>query len=426
MNKKPGKFLNNVVCCGLVAGGSVTALQLFAAQTVLTGYTPPISAPIAQTEDLAKDDMAVFVPTGQQRNVDDGQPLKFGGMIFRPHASYQFIYSDGMQATPGAEERTIIQTLAPGISVDFGSHWTLDYTPSLRFYSNDAFRDSVDHSASLAGRFRYEDWVFGFSQSFSQTDSTLVETATQTKQESYVTMLTAACQLSEKFSTEMAVQQSFNFVETQQDSRSWVVSDWLNYQAAKRLFFGVGGSVGYVNLASTTSPDQVFESVQGRIQWRPTEKLSFSLNGGVECRQILDEAYSDPVNPIFGASVQYAPFDHTQITLSGSRTVGSSDYYFIAQSTETTTVGLVLNQRLLEKFQFTGGVNWTQSEYSVALGSYSNVRTDETYSFNARLGRDFLKRGNVAVTYQYTDNQSTISGFSFRGSQIGLELSFAY
>jgi uncharacterized protein (PEP-CTERM system associated) len=106
--------------------------------------------------------------------------------------------------------------------------------------------------------------------------------------------------------------------------------------------------------------------------------------------------------------------------------VGSSDYYFIAQSTETTAVSLTLNQRLLEKFQFTGGVSWTQSEYSVALFGYSNIRTDETYSFNARLGHDFLKRGNIALTYQYTDNQSTVSGFTFRGNQIGLELSFAY
>ncbi len=426
MNKKPGKFLNKMVCCGLMAGGSMATQQLFAAQPVLMLPAPLMNTTIAESEDRAKDDMAVFVPTGQERNTDNSQPLKLGGMIFRPHASYQFVYSDGMQAGPGAEERSIIQTLAPGLSVDFGKHWTLDYTPSLRFYSNDAFRDSVDHSASLVGRFRYEDWVFGFSQSFSQTDSTLVETATQTKQESYVTMLTAACQLNEKFSTEMSAQQSFNFVEAQQDSRSWTVSDWLNYQAAKRLFFGVGGSVSYVNLDSTTSPDQVSETLQARIQWRPTEKLSFSVNGGLECRQILDEAYSDPINPIFGASAQYAPFKHTQFILSASRTVGSSDYYFIAQSTETTAVSLTLNQRLLEKFQFTGGLSWTQSDYSVALGSYSNVRTDDTYSFNARLGRAFLKRGNIAMTYQYTDNQSSISGFSFRGNQIGFELSYAY
>ncbi len=167
--------------------------------------------------------------------------------------------------------------------------------------------------------------------------------------------------------------------------------------------------------------------LQARVNWRATEKISFQVSAGLEDEQFLASGYSDSLNPIFSASIQYQPFKVTQISLAASRTVGTSDYYIIAQSTEATTVSLSLNQRVLVKYHLNLGAGYTQTDYSVALSGFGGSnRTDDTYSFNASFGRDFLKRGNWAITYQYLDNSSSTAGYGQRSNQIGFQIGYRY
>jgi len=51
----------------------------------------------------------------------------------------------------------------------------------------------------------------------------------------------------------------------------------LNYQFWPRLTAGVGAGFGYVNV--DTGSDQTYEQLLARVNWRPTDKLSFQING---------------------------------------------------------------------------------------------------------------------------------------------------
>ena len=186
--------------------------------------------------------------------------------------------------------------------------------------------------------------------------------------------------------------------------------------------------------------DQLYEQLLARVNWRATDKISFQVNGGIEDRQFLNlngSAYalvgtnivhtspaSDLVSPVFGAAIQYAPFKFTQISLHASRSVAPS--VFLNEVTENTSLGASLNQRLLKKFQFNVGGGYNISQYTSSLGSFTANRRDDNYYFNARLSRPFLKRATGAVFYQYSDNKSNVPGFSYQGSQIGFEISYAY
>lgn len=428
---------NKLVPGGLVLLGWLAAVQLFAAQPLIMGNAPRDTEPSSVLEAGTNNDMAVFVPTGHEvRDGDLPQPLKFGHVVFRPHGTYQLIYANGLEAGRFAFPQfghtnyarlavnTIIQTVSPGITVDLGRHWTVDYTPTIRFYSNHALRDSVDHSASILGSVSYEDWLFGLSQTFLLTDSSLAETAEQTRQELYETRLTASHQLSEKYSTDLLLRQQLTFVAGAQNSRTWSTLDWLNYQVGKRVYAGIGAGVGYVNV--DVGPDQVYEQLLGRLQWRVSEKVSLSVNGGLDYRQFLDNGFSSPLNPIFGGSLQYQPFKHTQITFSADRSVSSSDYFLAAQSSENTTVSLNVSQRLLEKFYVSAGLGYTRTDFSGSFGGNSTVRSDDNYFITARISRNFLKRGTVSVSYQYGDNYSSLPGYNYRSNQVGVEVGFAY
>jgi hypothetical protein len=425
------------IAAGLLVLAGLLAGKLLAGPVVM--QTPPPTPVQAQEQqdDAVNNDMAVFVPFNNQRDGSLPEPFKFEGMVFRPHGDYQFLYVNGMLASPSNLQNTFVHTITPGIAVDLGKHWTFDYSPSFVFYSDSAFHNAVNHNVSLNGRTHYEDWLFNFSQTYSHSDATLSDTATQTKDDNFSTAIDVSHQLNDKFSFDLNLSQNLNFVQNLQDSRTWSTLDWLNYQIAKRFFIGVGAGVNYTTVTGTGA-DSVDEQVLGRIQWRATDKLSFNANVGVDYQQILASGNKDPLNPIFGAGVQYEPFKYTQISLNAGRTVSSSDYYTQAQNTESTTVSLNVSQRLFEKFYLSGGLNYSRTDYTVTqdflvvsgstlkVAALSNIRTDEDYSVNLRLSHVFLKRGNVALTYQYSDNQSTEPGYSYRSNQVGFEVSFAY
>ncbi|HEY5040758.1 MAG TPA: outer membrane beta-barrel protein [Verrucomicrobiae bacterium] len=434
MNVKMWTLLKHLASGLLLAGGMLAATRVTGADVIMSA-PPTDTTPPAMQEDLLNNIMNVFAPFGTSSGNTLPEPFKFGPVTVRPHFNYSFLYGSGVQSSANSGQNTIIQTFSPGMTVNLGTHWTLDYTPSLQFYSNRQFHNTVNHSATLVGGTHYEDWTFGLSQSFSKSDSPLVETAAQTEQEQYGSALTASRSFNDKMSADLALNQNIISVRSLQTSRDWSTLDWLNYQFWPRLNAGIGVGGGYVNISDSSSgttnlsqnnPDQTYEQLQLRINWRATDKISIALGGGFDDRQFMASGIGDSLNPIYNASIQYEPFKHTQISFSAGRTVSASDYYILSQSSEITTIGLNLNQRLLERYNLNLGVGYSETKYDVSLGPISANRTDDSYSFNARLSRSFLKRGTVAVTYQYGENSSTALGYGYNSSQIGFEVGFSY
>jgi Putative beta-barrel porin 2 len=369
---------------GLTLAAALVAGRLLAGPVIFQSAPPP-TTPRAAAEDATNNDMAVFVPAADRRNDSLPEPFKWAGLVFRPHVDYQFLYVNGLLAGPGNFRDTFVHTLSPGFALDLGRHWTLDYTPSFVFYSDRAFRNAINHNIALNGQTRYEDWRFGFAQTYSHSDATLIETATQTKEDLFGTTLTASHQLNDKFSADLSLAQNLNYVQNFQDSKTWSTLDWLNYQIAKRLFVGVGAGAGYSSVDGPGS-DSVNEQLQGRIQWRATDKLSFTVNGGLQNDQFLNasrQSFSvttldtngmphtstvtidkpgDLLTPIFGASIQYQPFRDTQISLSASRSVSPS--LVSGSDTVDTSVSVNFTQTLLEKFSLNLGASYGATEYS--------------------------------------------------------------
>src|ERR1700722_3122015 len=178
-----------------------------------------------------------------------------------------------------------------------------------------------------------------------------------------------------------------------------------------RLNAGIGAGAGYANV--NTGPDQTDEQLQGRVNWRTTDKISFEVNAGFEDIQFLASGMSDLLNPTFGAAIQYQPFKDTQISLNASETTSANSLSFqgfvintnhisvveITQggATENTSISCNLNQHLLEKLSLNLGVGYTKTKYtdsiSASVGSISQNRVDDYSFFSASLSRPFLKRG---------------------------------
>jgi hypothetical protein len=228
--------------------------------------------------------------------------------------------------------------------------------------------------------------------------------------------------MNSKMSLDLAANQNFVSADQFLSYDEWSTLDWLNYQFWPRLTAAVGVGGGYDN--EDTSPDMTFEQLQGRVNWRATDKISFQLHGGVEVRQFLSGGAGDLINPVFGASVQYQPFEQTKISLTGERVVSAS--YLQNQVTETIGVSAGLNQRLLGKLFLNLNGGYQMVKYVSSVNTSGSNRRDDYCFLNAQLNRVFLKRGTIAVLYQISKDDSSLPGYSFTSHQVGFQIGYSY
>ena len=403
-----------------VAGLLALAPAARAQQVIIPPPQYPTAPPAVQQAEQ-ENPMEVFNPEAAPGATPERQPFQFGIFNVRPHPFYRLLYAHGILANTNDLQNTLIQQISPGFLIEVGQHWSLDYTPTWSFYSNRNFRDSLDHALQLTGQTSYEDWTLGLSQGVTLSSDPTVQTGTQTSQQAYSTALNASYRFNSTMSTDLGLYQNIIAAQQFESSREWLTLDWLNYQFWPRLQVGVGAGVGYV--AVDTGPNSIYEQYQGRIDWRATDKISFQVHGGLEDRQ-FQGGNSDLFSFIFGAAIQYQPFDPTRITLNAFRTVSQS--YFQSQVTEDTGLTCELDQRLFNHLSLDVNGGYHTVKYLAAAAGAGTDRTDNYYSVSFQLNYNFLKRANVAAFYQLSDDSSSEKGFSYYSSQVGFQVGLQY
>lgn len=451
-NRLPARVWRFGIGGMLLAAGTMIDHRMGAAQTDALGPVfgqtvigNPVPEQPLQTEDQANqpNEMNVFQPAGAGAETPLPALFQYGPLRLHPRLDYRVIYGNGVQYAPGNSSDVVIQEISPGIGIDLGPHWAVNYTPTIRFYSSKQFQDGVDHTVDLTGSVDYEAWKFGLNHDTAITSAPMIQTGSQTDQSIHDTTFSASRPLNSNFTVDLAVNQTITLVSGFDNSYDWNTLDWLNYQFGPRLNVGLGAGAGYVLVEANgtgtgngISPvifgsgpgNQTYEDLEGRVNWRATEKLSFAINGGLEDRQFESGGAGDSLNPIFGAAIQYQPFKDTKISLNASRTVSSSDYYLAAQEVDTTEVGVDVSQELFRHFNLGVGATYTRMSYGTGAGAGAagTDRSDDVISFNARLSHPFYKRGTWSIFYQYSKDNSSQQGFGYDSNQVGFEVSYGF
>lgn len=347
--------------------------------------------------------------------------MSWGIITFHPHVSYQMVYGSGLLSGPGREENSFQHTLSPGMTFNIGPRWRLDYTPSLKFYSSEGYEDTLDHAVSLNGSAVSAGWLFTLGHAYRSSSDALIETASQTSQDTHSTGLGASRSLTDTTTLELGLAQSLRFAEDYTDSYTWSTTDWLDKQLRPNFAVAVGINAAYHLLDPGT--DMTSERLLGRVRGRALTKLGYSVEGGVEFRQFLDSDAPMKVSPTVNGSLSYQVFEPTTIGVFAAHDIGTS--YYTDQFTETTRVGGSLSQRLLGKIHLSVSGGYSFMKYSSTLASDTVVREDETPNFQAGLSTRFLRRGSVSVFYSWSQNASGLAGYSYDSNQIGFQLGYA-
>jgi hypothetical protein len=365
--------------------------------------------------------------------------MQWGALHLHARASYQFLYATGVHTEPGQSSDTFTHTLSPGLTLDLGPHVKLDYSPSIRFFSERNFHDTVDHWASLIASIGYgEHWSFGLNQGFTRTDEPEVQTSAQTQQTTFDTGLSAAYHFNEKSSLETSAGVSLIYLgggtnifagngtntlaSPLSDSQSYYGGERFDYTFNDKISAGVGVVADYAEQASGFR--MVDQNFHGDLTLRPGSKLTAALSAGVQHRQILTDGSSDSWAPVYSANVGYQLFEQTALSVYANRSSTAS--IFQNQLDESTSVGVGVQQRLLGKFQLNLGFGYSKTDYKATTANLATSRSDENTSYSAALSFPFLTHFNCGTFYQYSQNLSSSNGFGYSSSQVGATLSWAY
>jgi hypothetical protein len=368
-----------------------------------------------------------------------GPPLAgWGPFGIYPHLLYSLSYGNGIEARPGVNSTTLINTVAPGMFFRLGSVWFVDYTPSLTFYSNPVFHDTTDQKVLLSGTTTNGAWMLNLSQSYLDTTQPLVETGTQLEQEVFATAFNANWQMGSKSSLQLGLNQNFRFAQGLVNLHEWSTADWFNYQFQPQLGAALGVTGGYDELS--LGSDNPFEQALGRVIFQPGAKLRLIVIGGVEDRQFIHPFGPSLVNPVFQAMGTYQIREGTLLTVLGNRVVTPA--LEENQLNVITTVSANLHQDIIGSMflEVIGG--YTDQSYTsiipglVQTNVFDNlplprtplavIRSDTRTFGQLRLSTVFHTRVKASIFYMFTDNDSSQAHFKYSGNQVGLELDYRY
>jgi hypothetical protein len=359
----------------------------------------------------------------------------WGPVNVYPHLFEQFSYGNGVQAQPGVNTKTFIDSISPGTLLRLGPIWWLDYTPTWRFYSSSLYHNTTDENVNLHGNTTNGDWTLSLKQNYVDTTQPLVETGTQTEQVLYDTLLSSVWQMNDKLSLQLQAGQDFRFVGQSNSLYAWTTSDWLRYQVEPQFSAAVGVVFGYDELS--LSSDMPFEQLQGSITFRPATKFFLTLSGGAEERQFISPSAPSALNPIFSALALYQLSPKTLITLTASRMVMPS----ILQNeiNVNTTLLLDIREQISKRFDFDVVGNYTTVQFTSvqavkvpqAFGFTqetleSEVREDTRMSARATFSFHPTPRLTSSIFFSLSQNSSSQANFSYTATQVGLELRYQF
>lgn len=410
----------------LAAAAGISAAVPARAQTVLS-QLPATQVPPEVVRDLGAAENSpqefVLFPRSETELDPNSSPFQWGWLALRPHAVYDWTYGNGLQAAPGEPRNSTFQQFAPGLLADLGDHWTIDYTPTWSFYSNPAFRNSVDESVNLMGAVVAGEWAFTLAQSYASTAELLVETAAQTQQRTDGTTVTASRSLSPQMQYQATFIQNLQSASGgYQSSADWSLQQGIQYRLATGVVLNPTALFGYTDIVGGNPMD--YARVRASANWMPDTKLTLEVHAGAEHRVFLHSGIAPLNTPLAGGSLQWRPFEQTSVQVEADR---NDEYaYLEAQVDRTTVWSVTAEQRLLQHFLLGGMVSWNRSDLAASVSALTLGEASDTRTYSVRLGTTFLRRGIVTVSWGEAANSSNLPGYGFSSHQYALEAGYRY
>ena len=186
-----------------------------------------------------------------------------------------------------------------------------------------------------------------------------------------------------------------------------------------KLQFGLQAIYGYDTTQS--GPNQRFQILNGRFDYKITGMLSMAGSVGAEFIQFATGGEAPKTMPVFNLAMNYVPNENTTITLSAARSENNSQY-LASQNYAATGFNLGLSHTMLTRW--TPGITIgyaNNSYYSVQPGVQSG-RIDNIMTIKPSISYTFLKDFTATLLYQFKTDNSNQQFKSYNDTLVGLQI----
>ena len=348
--------------------------------------------------------------------------------------------------------------IQPAIALGFGdvvgrqgNYIRLDYAPEIDIYiDHDEFND-VQHLIRLEGQYNFGRLTLNLTQDVqiltaTDTNSVIgngtvisianVDVAGRTDVNVYRTHLGAAYFLTDKtFLSGDAEYAIYDYDTSLISSERFIGHLYFNYIPTGKLVLGIGGGGG-IEWGDSPTPDQPFGSVNARVTYQATGKISLYAMGGVEFRDFEDENTSRGgtyTTGVYELGATYQPFDGTLITLRGNRRVAVSAV-LPGQDFTLSNIIAGIRQRLFQRLFLgvTGG--YEHDNYFSTINGVNATRDDDYWLIEPTLdvvifnhpSPTFPFGASVGAYYLHRENASNVNTFDFIDNQVGIRAAFVF
>ena len=385
-----------------------------------------ILAPSGGNQNVSHSNPAYFgkpKSSGVAQPITGGvNPYAWGPISVRPGLGFRYIYGDGLLGRRGEQEDSSLQEISPNFDFEIGERFTANYSPTWRIYSDEAFKDVVDHTARFGGQGQLGTWTLGIDQSYDFRTPSLIEAGRQTEEESWGTSLNAFHPFTNTVYYNSTLTQDIRDVDEFTDSTDWMFTNRLHYAPSQQIDYAISGTYGYTDIDPGLNME--YQQYTASISLNPSEKTQIDLEAGVDVREFDFNGAEEFSNPIFNATISYSPRETTSFSISAERSYESS----LFQDTVVEREGFRLNfrQRLFDKINLSLGYSNATPVFADELGSSVGARDDENDSYDASLSALVLYKIRMSAFYRHSKNVSSFDGFEFDSDQVGFEARYQY
>jgi hypothetical protein len=307
-----------------------------------------------------------------------------------------------------------------------GNYLDVFYKPTGHLYALHPHEDGVDQEAELLYEHHFTRLTLSLKQTYTSTQETNASIGNLVTGDVYITNIGADYAYSSKIDLVGSLNQNFTSYDNPvyTDTKEWSGDFHALYHIDDKLSVGVGPTVGYLNVED--APDQTFQQLLGRVNYNPSDKLTFKGAAGVEDREYQTSSRSDTIEPIFEFSGSYLPNPSTILSVSSSRRFRPS-YNLIGQDYLATNVNLSATQRFFDEFYLGLVGGYENDDYELESSGEGGTTREDNYFFIAP-SLNWVASGwlQVSTFAKYEEDDSNFAVFTYNSTQFGISTSLIY
>ncbi|HLP78568.1 MAG TPA: surface lipoprotein assembly modifier [Candidatus Paceibacterota bacterium] len=435
---------------------SDAVIELFVRFVSIAGCWWCVFAARAQSY-LTPDDVALRGERASEETLKQSAgktSLRALGLDVFPRATVTAFYDDNLLITATNRLSDVEWTLSPGLTLAAGDvslylpgsvrlsqirnllNYSLldddarpqryvgfDYSPSVNLFARHDRFNNVDHTVGLSAGYTFSRLITGLDVDYTRIavkDSGIGDRVTRE-------MTAAKWRNRYEWTDRSAIAMNCEYSRlryvngTYQGYDEFRNEDWFDRKMGARLEVGLGGAFGFVY--PERSPDQTYQQAFVRGLYRLTGKLNVRARVGAEWRE-YGGGSEDTLDPSFDLAAIYQPQHSTTFTLAGHQRTAPS--FGVDYNYQIFGVTAGVAQQLTGALDGELIVNYEHIDYVQLTAGADEDRKDDYIALQARLGYEFNTHLKAMLFYNWTEDASNLTRYSYDNNVGGLQISWRY